>query len=114
MTLITHVQDLNRSILATCRCQVCCAELSRRLATWSEPNYAGLGVIGADGGMQQFIHAGMNAATVASIGVPEWPWRARAQHDRRRTPPPRHWSPLVLPSYRTHRPLRQRVMLWLM
>ena len=27
---------------------------------------------------------------------------------------PRHWSPLALPSYRTHRPLRQRVMLWLM
>ena len=70
MTPITHVQDLNRSIIG----DLSLPSLLRRIVEAARDlvgaDYAGLGVIGADGGMQQFIHAGMNAATVASIGGP--------------------------------------------
>ena len=34
----------------------------------ADARYAALGVIGADGSLEQFVHAGMDAATVAAIG----------------------------------------------
>ena len=53
---------------ASCRCRRCCEASSRLRGTWSGPNTAPLGVIGADGLLEQFIHVGLDADAVTSIG----------------------------------------------
>ena len=60
--------DANRSIVS----ELTLAAVLRRIVDAArdvaEARYAALGVIGADGSLEQFVHVGMDAATVAAIG----------------------------------------------
>ena len=49
-------------------CRGCCAASSRRLRAVAGARYAALGVLGADGLLEQFIHSGMDNDTVERIG----------------------------------------------
>ena len=75
--------DANRSIVS----ELTLAAVLRRIVDAArdvaEARYAALGVIGADGSLEQFVHVGMDAATVAAIGdLPEGARGAR-RLDRR-------------------------------
>lgn len=64
--------ELNRSIVA----ELSLAGVLRRIVdaarAIAQAQYAALGVIGADGGLEQFVHVGMDDETVAAIGrLPE-------------------------------------------
>lgn len=64
--------ELNRSIVA----ELSLAGVLRRVVDAAraigQAQYAALGVIGADGGLEQFVHVGMDDETVAAIGrLPE-------------------------------------------
>ncbi len=66
---VRHLVDLNRSIVA----ELSLAAVLRRAVdaarTIAQARYAALGVIGPDGQLEQFIHAGMDGSTVAAIGA---------------------------------------------
>lgn len=66
---VRHLVDLNRSIVA----ELSLAAVLRRAVdaarTIAHAEYAALGVLGPDGQLEQFIHAGMDEATVAEIGA---------------------------------------------
>lgn len=64
--------ELNRSIVS----ELSLAGVLRRIVeaarVIAQAQYAALGVIGADGGLEQFVHVGMDDETVAAIGhLPE-------------------------------------------
>lgn len=64
--------ELNRSIVS----ELSLAGVLRRIVdaarVVAQAQYAALGVIGADGGLEQFVHVGMDDETVAAIGrLPE-------------------------------------------
>lgn len=65
---VRHLVDLNRSIVA----ELSLAAVLRRAVdaarTIASAQYAALGVLGPDGHLEQFIHAGMDEAAVAAIG----------------------------------------------
>lgn len=65
---VRSLVDLNRSIVA----ELSLAAVLRRVVdaarTIARAQYAALGVLGPDGRLEQFIHAGMDQETVAAIG----------------------------------------------
>ena len=65
---VRHLVDLNRSIVA----ELSLAAVLRRAVdsarTIARAQYAALGVLGSDGQLEQFIHAGMDDDTVLAIG----------------------------------------------
>lgn len=65
---LRRLVELNRSIVA----ELSLAAVLRRIVdaarAVAQAQYAALGVIGPDGVLEQFVHAGMDADNVASIG----------------------------------------------
>lgn len=65
---VRSLVDLNRSIVAELSLAAVLSRVVDAARTIARAQYAALGVLGPDGRLEQFIHAGMDEDTVAAIG----------------------------------------------